>query len=195
MPEALAVVEEYRREMHRAGRETCLRPEDADAHAFLDAVEEAMLNGTFEPDLVPIELPLTHRFTPGCYSREIFMPAGARLTSKIHASEHHYVVLEGRAKVYIPGGGTEVVEAGQVGITQPGTRRLLYIEEDCRWVTFHPLSPEEEAFRASGATPEEMVAMIEGRIIERRELPDGSFAHDRYLEALAERRLLEEAEQ
>ena len=93
----------------------------------------------------PVELPLTHRFTPGLYAREIFMPAGTLLTSRIHNTAHPYVVLSGRARVFIDGVGVQDLQAGHVGITQPGTRRVLYIVEDCRWVTFHPLAEGEES--------------------------------------------------
>ena len=72
--------------------------------------------------LPAVECPLVHRFTPGLYTREIFMPAGTAIVSRIHKTEHPYVVLT----------------AGAVGITKPGTRRVLYVTEDCRWLTFHP---------------------------------------------------------
>lgn len=73
------------------------------------------------------------------YSREILMPGGSVITSKIHKTEHQFVVLSGRCRVY-NAENDEVVEltAGHVGITKPGTRRVLMILEDTRWVTFHP---------------------------------------------------------
>ena len=43
-----------------------------------------------------IDCPLVHRFTPGMYIREIFMPAGTMLTSMIHKTEHPYVVSQGK---------------------------------------------------------------------------------------------------
>ena len=33
---------------------------------------------------------------------------------------------------------TELLTAWHHGITYPGTRRVLFIHEDCRWTTFHP---------------------------------------------------------
>lgn len=86
----------------------------------------------------PVEMPVTHRFTPGMYAREIFMPAGTLLTSKIHKTEHQYVVISGKVSVWVGDGEEIVLEAGHVGITMPGTRRVLYIHEDTRWITFHP---------------------------------------------------------
>ena len=85
-----------------------------------------------------IDCPLVHRFTPGMYIREIFMPAGTMLTSMIHKTEHPYVVSKGKVNVEI-NGVIENIEAPFFGITKPGTRRVLYILEDTVWTTFHAL--------------------------------------------------------
>src|SRR5687767_12638530 len=112
--------------------------------------------------LPAIDLPLIHRFTPGLYAREIFMPKGALVTSKIHKTEHPYVILEGAVSVYnTETGEVQNLEAPHVGITKPGTRRVLYMHEDTRWITFHPLVAGEES--------EADLPKIEERIIERRE--------------------------
>jgi len=84
----------------------------------------------------PVEMPLTHRFTDGMYIREIFMPAGTILTSKIHKTNHPFVVSKGKCIVY-DGNKLETITAPHTGITEPNTRRLLYIEEDTIWTTFH----------------------------------------------------------
>lgn len=85
-----------------------------------------------------VEFPLIHRFTPGLYIREIFMPAGAVLTSKIHKTEHPFVISKGRVSVYSEGQGVEMLVAPHTGVTKPGTRRVLCIHEDTVWITFHP---------------------------------------------------------
>jgi len=146
-------------------------PLDAGGHVALDALEMAMISGG-----KPVELPVVHRFTPGLYVREIFMPAGTLLTSKIHKTEHPFVVTAGRVRVLIPGEGVEEFTSGHVGITKPGTRRLLFIVEDTTWLTFHPLAERESG-------PADLPA-IEERIIERRELPDGRSAFEHYHELL-----------
>jgi len=128
-------------------------------------------------EMPAVELPLVHRFTPGLYAREIFMPAGTLVTSKIHKTEHPYVVTKGRVSVYIPGVGIQHISAPHVGITKPGTRRLLYIHEDCTWITFHPL--------VEGESDESDLDKIEARIIETRLLPDGRRAFDHYQDKLA----------
>jgi hypothetical protein len=104
------------------------------------------------------ELPVTHRFTPGLYAREIFMAAGTLLTSKIHKTEHPFVISKGSVSVWTEDGGVVHLSAPHTGITQPGTRRVLYIHEDTVWTTFH-------------VTPETDVAKIEQAIIEPHDLP------------------------
>lgn len=81
--------------------------------------------------------PITHRFTPGLYIREIFIPAGTLLTSMEHRFEHPFVVSLGRVKVSSGTEGSVVYEAPHTGITQPGTRRAMYAETDVIWTTFH----------------------------------------------------------
>lgn len=82
--------------------------------------------------------PLNHLFTPGMYIRTIFMPAGTMHTSVIHNTTHPYVVTKGKVNVEI-NGQIEAITAPYYGITYPGTRRVLYIMEDCVWTTYHPL--------------------------------------------------------
>jgi quercetin dioxygenase-like cupin family protein len=94
----------------------------------------------------PRDFPLKHRFTKtivnnesrGMYVREIFMPAGSLILSKIHKTQHPFTILQGCAIVWTPGKPAELLQAGHLGITEPGTVRLLEIVEDCRWATFHP---------------------------------------------------------
>lgn len=137
----------------------------------IDALELAMLSC---PDAL-IDMPLVHRFVPGAYVREIFIPAGTLTTSKIHKTEHVYIVLTGKVSVFIDGVGVQHITAPYVGVTKPGTRRVLYIHEDCRWITFHP-TPDNETD----------LEVLENRLIERRELPDGSTANEHYKRLLAE---------
>lgn len=81
--------------------------------------------------------PLIHRFVPGMYCREIFMPAGAVMTTMIHRYEHFAFILSGKARVVSESGGDELIEAPAVIVTQPGTKRVLHILEDMRWATVH----------------------------------------------------------
>lgn len=124
-----------------------------DMHKIIDAVELALLE-VFEP----VDAPLIHRFTPNLYTREIFMQAGSRVVSKIHKTEHQFIVSQGICYVYnIVDKGWEKIVAPYHGITPAGTRRILVIEKDTVWTTIH--------FINEGETLEE----IEDRIIEKHE--------------------------
>ena len=149
-------------------------PADApDVHGQIDAIECAMLDSG---DL--IDCPLVHTFTPGMYIRTIFMPAGSLVTSKIHKHEHPYSILQGRVRVFIPGVGVQELAAPFMGVTEPGTRRVLFILEDTVWATYH-LNP----------TNTTDLVELEDELIEQRYLPDGSRAHDYYLAGLNEQLL------
>lgn len=81
-------------------------------------------------------LPLQHNFVDGLYIREIFMPKGTLLTSKIHKTNHPYFVMKGEVSV-ITENGVERIKAPHIGFTKKGTKRVLYIHEDCNWITIH----------------------------------------------------------
>jgi hypothetical protein len=105
---------------------------EIDKYRAIDEAEAILV------DLPRVECPLVHRFTPGLYIREIFMPAGTMLTSKIHNTTHPFVVSKGRVNVIVDG-RLEHIEAPYTGITTPGTRRVIYTITDVIWTTFHPL--------------------------------------------------------
>lgn len=125
----------------------------------IDKLEASMVaNGNL------VTCPLVHRFTPGLYTREIFMPAGSIVTSRIHKTRHQFMVLEGVVSVFSDNDGEQLIEAPYVGETLPNTRRVLYVHEGCKWITCHPTDviPKEE-------TPEaykEAVEAVEAQIIQ-----------------------------
>jgi hypothetical protein len=93
-----------------------------------------------------IECPVTHRFTPGLYVREIHMPANSIISSLLHLTTHPYVVTRGEFTVWYHDKPAVRIKAPYTGITEAGTRRLLYIHEDTDWMTFHvtdKLNPDE----------------------------------------------------
>lgn len=107
-------------------------------HINIDAIEKIIADNNN-----PIELPLVHRFTDGIYVREIFMPKGTLLTSKIHKTRHQFMVLKGEVSVLDEQGNEVRITAPHIGITEIGTRRVLYIHEDCIWATIHA-NPDNE---------------------------------------------------
>lgn len=80
--------------------------------------------------------PLKHTFVDGAYVREIFMPKGTLITSKIHKICHPYFIMKGDCSVLTEEGVVRI-KAPHQGITQAGTKRLIYVHEDCVWITVH----------------------------------------------------------
>lgn len=99
----------------------------------IDELEAAMM------ELPKVDCPLEHHFTNGLYSRTIYMPAGVTIVSMIHKTQHQYVISKGIAHVKINENEWQELAAPFIGVTEPGTRRILYIENDCVWTTFHPV--------------------------------------------------------
>lgn len=99
--------------------------------ADIDAFEDRALS------LPQVEMPVKHTFTPGLYTRQILMPAGTLLTSRIHLFEHPFVIAAGCVSVWGDETGWKTYRAPYLGITLPATRRVLYIHEDTTWLTFH----------------------------------------------------------
>lgn len=81
--------------------------------------------------------PVIETFTPGLYSREITMFPGSIILSETHLTEHQYVILSGQAAVWTEETGLQYLSAPHFGVTHPGTQRVLFIYEECRWITFH----------------------------------------------------------
>lgn len=80
--------------------------------------------------------PLKHTFVDGAYVREIFMPKGMLIVSKIHKVTHPYFVLSGDVSVATDEGLVRI-KAPFSGVTKAGTKRALYTHEDTVWVTVH----------------------------------------------------------
>ena len=80
--------------------------------------------------------PLKHTFVDGAYVREIFMPKGTLIVSKLHKITHPYFVMKGDVSVLTEQGIVRI-KAPYSGVTRAGTKRVLYIHEDCIWITVH----------------------------------------------------------
>ena len=97
----------------------------------IDVVENIIAN---QPQ---VECPVTHRFTPNMYIREVFVPAGTLLTSEIHKKEHPHVLSMGKITMWDGEGRQITVSAPYCGITKENARRVVLVHEDCIFTTFH----------------------------------------------------------
>ena len=104
----------------------------------IDDLESSLRVGIDCEALVEVPQQLRHVFTPGLYARELSLPRGTIVVTKIHNTEHPFVVSKGVVRVFIEGVGWETITAPYLGVTKPLTRRVALIVEDCVWTTFHP---------------------------------------------------------
>ena len=113
-----------------------LAPEEY--NTFVDNFEASLVKvGT------PVDCPLLHEFADGIYRRWIFMPAGSLISSKIHLTNHFWVMTRGAAYVIQPG-SAKLIQAPYHGITEPNTRRMLMVVADCEWATYHLVGDETD---------------------------------------------------
>ena len=84
-----------------------------------------------------IDLEVRHHFSEGLYARELFIPAGVCLVGALHKTTHLYTVVKGTCRVSSQFGNLEI-NAPFMGETIPGTKRVIYAETDCVWITYHP---------------------------------------------------------
>jgi len=128
----------------------------------IDELEKAIVD-----NLPLIDCPLVHRFSDGMYIREIFMPKDSIVTSKIHNTNHPYTISKGKALVQIDGSEWVELQAPYTSITMPGTRRVLFIVEDCIWTTYHPIERMKLEYNdLSEQEKQNIVDEIEDEIIE-----------------------------
>lgn len=87
--------------------------------------------------------PLQHVFTAGLYQRTICVQAGLLITSRVHLTEHPFVISMGVVSVWCDDSGWEIFEGVHTGVTKPATRRVLYTHSDTVWTTTHA-NPDDE---------------------------------------------------
>ena len=80
--------------------------------------------------------PLKHSFANGLYIREVFNPAGELLVTKIHKYSHPFFLLKGQMTI-MSEDGEKTIQAPHYGITNAGTKRIIYAHTDCIFVTVH----------------------------------------------------------
>lgn len=90
-----------------------------------------------------IAIKTTHRFAPGVYVREIFIPKGSILVGKINKTEHLSMMVSGDITVCTENGKARL-NGWNVFTTKPGLQRVGCAHEDTVWITIHR-NPDEES--------------------------------------------------
>ncbi len=85
----------------------------------------------------PLVLEPTHKFAPGIYRRELFVPAGMYITSKVHLTEHFFELVMGVIDVATEDSILRMI-APYDCMSKAGTRKIGYAHTDCLMVTYHP---------------------------------------------------------
>lgn len=109
-------------------------PADIDAALVMRGKISALANEMLE--LPQVDCPVTHRFAPGVYLREIFMPRDTYVIGKIHATKHFNNLLEGCVTV-ITAESQEYLQAPCTFVSDAGVQKVVYMHTDCRWQTIH----------------------------------------------------------
>ncbi len=142
----------------------------------IDELEAAMFEAALseDSDIHFVECPLNHYFTPNLYVREILMSAGQLITSEVHKTCHPFVVLQGSVSVKIDDDNWQLIQAPHFGITQAGTRRVLFIHADTVWQTYHPLEfikgdenelPQDEMMKVVDKIVDEILEPYENKLL------------------------------
>lgn len=147
-------------------------------NSLQDALEVRML------EYPKVDCPVDHVFTEKLYSRSICMPTGTLVSSRIHLTEHQFVVSKGCALVKINEEEWRRIEAPFLGVTEPGTRRLLYILEDCVWTTFHvvDIEPTDDSELAVQIAVDKIDEMILDRHV--NELAGGQLKNNNLIKSI-----------
>lgn len=87
--------------------------------------------------MAQVECPVTHRFAPGVYLREIFMPADTVVIGKVHKTEHFNILMKGACLIVHANGLREELRAPCTFVSKPNVQKVLYITEDMVWQTVH----------------------------------------------------------
>ena len=80
--------------------------------------------------------PLKHTFGDGFYMRQVTCPKGQIIVTKIHKKENPLFLLKGKCTIVTEEGAVEFI-APCYTITQPGTQRLIRMDDECVYVTVH----------------------------------------------------------
>lgn len=89
-------------------------------------LEEAMR------EMPQVELPTDHHFADGMYARVLHLAKDTLIVGKVHKREHFFIVAKGRLQV-----GKDVLEAGSLVVSSPGTKRAGLALEDCVCINVH----------------------------------------------------------
>lgn len=78
-----------------------------------------------------------HFFASGVYGRELFIPAGNVIASKIHKGKTLNCIAMGKISVICPHKGLNVYQGPFTFVSEEMTKRIVIAHEDTLWITSH----------------------------------------------------------
>jgi hypothetical protein len=108
-----------------------------DRRSLICDFEKAMssLQDSVGPETINQQV--NHHFANGMYVREMFIPAGQVIVSKIHRDETVNTIAFGAISVISAESGFVTHEAPSVFVSTPMTKRIVMAHTDVIWVTVH----------------------------------------------------------
>lgn len=103
----------------------------------IEELEEAMLPLPQE-DMTP-----TNYFADGVYVRSLFMRKGTVFIGRVHLRECVNILVKGDLTLLTVDGPVRLV-APQIFVSAPGTKKVVFINEDALFTTTHSLPPTED---------------------------------------------------
>lgn len=79
---------------------------------------------------------LTNHFTKGIYARELFIPKGTVMTSKLHKLPRLCIISQGEVS-FTTEFGSQRVKAPYTAVFPPGSKVALFTHEDTVWTAIH----------------------------------------------------------
>ena len=77
-----------------------------------------------------------HYFADGMYCRKLIRPKDTVIVGKVHKKEHFFLCAKGEIIAWTEK-GMRKLQAGDVIVSQPGTKRVTYALTDAIGITFH----------------------------------------------------------
>lgn len=87
---------------------------------------------------------IRHFFATGVYGRELFIPKGSVIVSKIHRNKTFNVIASGVISVICPTNGFNTYEGPFCFVSEPLTKRIVIAHEDTLWITSHGYNGSED---------------------------------------------------
>jgi hypothetical protein len=102
-----------------------------------DYVSDIVINEGDKSFINPSWLGYEHCFSDSLYVRKAFFPQGAMVITVVHKKAYPLVLLSGSIVVSTADGVEEFVGPAYI-LTEPGTKRVVFHQEDSFLVSVHP---------------------------------------------------------